>query len=883
MKKTATCALMLAMGTIRVFSADVYMTGTDGYGTSSFNSGRNWPSGATPVGGNDYHTGKYTLRTPDTSGIPLTATEEYIFAGDKLYVDGTDNTAGALALKTIGTNTCISIPYLFLWRGNVSVSAEGYPARVKGTVWVDWHCNVLPVNASDNWCARFSGPDNTELWLEAALTGPKDVYLRFQGTQTAGGFVARLKGDNSGYPGRFMSDRALLVFENDASLGAVPPDQQDNHFYLRNGGLMQFSESISQPVSVTRCGLFVDTTGGGLSVGDGETVTLALPLTGSGSMVKIGGGTLYYSGAWSGTGALTIREGAFGFTSASAHSSLPSATVASGAWYAAAATGETTDVPNHLTFADGAGVQLAYDAASGQAAVLALAGDTTFASPLKVRMAARPSAGQRVKILSVPVAARTVTKDDFDVDVGGDEGMSGLPRCNVEVENDGMTQDIYVTVRNYAYSVGTGDNNWYSYVYNRTVNGARVNLWNDGGCMAEGKDFLLKTAVTLRAGQADASAIDFTFPCSSMTLGLWNSIIALKCYSCTIPDLYFNAGEISAAGCVNHTNGQNAACQYLDGRIHINGTYNARSTFSGTSEYGIGIRAELFGSGYLKLQTSKYAAEGKREPHMEICRANPQFKGSVQLASQFGGGAQNGVTLHISDPLALGGARPTSNIEALRLSGRSFLHPDVSMTLDAANAGVFVEEGGFDVPEGVTLTIRENIRYAGTCVKDGKGTFAFDPRGSVGFGDKGWNGVDGADNLLLVRNGAIKPLVKDSFDKLRITVQQDGMIALDSIPSDADVAAYGLFNGNVCPFNLPDGVLNVRIDISGKPSSHSFKVSVCTVADTEASAIRGKLRGRTSSRREWFVPRFEESTPLSGFVTFSAVVESTSGLTICIR
>ena len=164
-----------ACGALHVFAADIYMTGNDAAWKSSFNSGNSWPSSAAPVPGNDYHTGKYIMRTPDTSLTPLTSTDEYVFAGDILYVDGTDSLAGQLALKTIGTNTCINVPYLFLWRGNVAVAAEGYPARVKGTVWVDWHCNVLPVNASDNWCARFSGPNNTELWLEASVTGPKGL------------------------------------------------------------------------------------------------------------------------------------------------------------------------------------------------------------------------------------------------------------------------------------------------------------------------------------------------------------------------------------------------------------------------------------------------------------------------------------------------------------------------------------------------------------------------------------------------------------------------------------------------------------------------------------------------------------------------------------
>ena len=883
MKTTTTCVLMLAVGTFRAFAADISMTGNDGYGTSSFNSGNNWPSGARPANGNDYHTGKYTMRTPDTSGNPLTATEEYVFAGDKLYVDGTDNTAGALALKTVGTNTCVNIPYLFLWRGNVAVSSENYPARVKGTVWVDWHCNVLPVNSSDNWCARFSGSDNTELWLEAALTGPKDVYLRFHGTQTAGGFVARLKGDNSGYPGRFMSDKALLVFEHDASLGAVPPDQQDNHFYLRNGGLMRFSQSIAQPVFVTRTGLFVDSSGGGLSAADGETVTVALPLTGPGPMVKVGGGTLYYSGAWSGTGTLAIQEGAFGFTSAATCSSIPSMSIVSGAWYAAGATGETTTVPGHLSFAEGSGVLLAYDAAAGQAAVLAFAPDTAFASPLKVRLTTRPAAGQRVKLLTVPVAAGVVTERDFEVDVGSDDGMPGLPKCTMEVESDGTTQTIYATVRNYAYSVGTGDNSWYSHVYNRTVNGARMDLWSDRGCMVDGKDYLLKTAVTLRAGQADAAAIDFTFPCSSITLALWNSIIALKCYSCTIPELFFNAGEISAAGCVGHTEGQNTSRQYLDGRMHVNGTYNARSTISGTTDFGVGVRAEIVGSGYLSFRTSKYAGEGNRTPTMEICRANPQFLGSIQLTSQFGGGSQDGMTLRISDPLALGGARPTPKIDSLQLNGRSFLYPETSMTINAANAGVYVEDGGFNVPEGVTLTVRENIRYAGTCIKDGKGTFALDPCGSVSFGGRGWDGVDGKDNLLLVREGAIKPLATNSFDRLRITVTKDGMLALDSRPEDADVAAYGLFNGNTAAFTLPDGVLNVRVDVADGTSSRIIKVPVCTVADTEAGTIRGKLSGRTSDSHEWYISRFGEDTVRSGYVTFSAFVEKTGGLCIYIK
>lgn len=98
---SAAAAILIASSAAN--AATITMTGSDSFGTSSFNSGSKWTGGAAPTAGNDYVTGAFTLRTP------ATITASHTFAGDSLTISSGGNlsfkgtlTSGATTI-TVGT------------------------------------------------------------------------------------------------------------------------------------------------------------------------------------------------------------------------------------------------------------------------------------------------------------------------------------------------------------------------------------------------------------------------------------------------------------------------------------------------------------------------------------------------------------------------------------------------------------------------------------------------------------------------------------------------------------------------------------------------------------------------------------------------------------
>ncbi|HZI32115.1 MAG TPA: autotransporter-associated beta strand repeat-containing protein, partial [Candidatus Binatia bacterium] len=79
-------------------TATIVMTGSDGFGATSFNTGLNWSNGQPPAGGNAYQTAAYLLRTPAN-------TADIAFAGDSLEIQNggilRDKTAAAVTIANL--------------------------------------------------------------------------------------------------------------------------------------------------------------------------------------------------------------------------------------------------------------------------------------------------------------------------------------------------------------------------------------------------------------------------------------------------------------------------------------------------------------------------------------------------------------------------------------------------------------------------------------------------------------------------------------------------------------------------------------------------------------------------------------------------------------
>ena len=830
----------VVMSMLVASAANHYMKSDDAGGKSSFNSGLNWDDGTAPCPGNTYITGNRTLRTPDTSGNPSAASGVYAFAGDSLSVGGASSgNAGPIALKTIGANVAVRVDDLRLLRGSISVSASGAPARLQGSLTVDEVCNKLPVNASDNWCGHIDAGDGGELWLESALVGTGAVYLRFRSTAANVPSLFYVKGDNSRYLGRYMSDgaRSIVVFDGAASLGGAA-GWIDNKLYLRNNGAMAFSSGVPQPVICPGGMMYVDASGGALHAFAGETTELGFPVNVVGPLAKTGAGTVFLNCECAGTSTVTIKEGAFGFNFGHIKTSNPPVVVNVGAYYANMNDMEPRFTPPNMTFAGG-GVQIPYSASAAVAGVLTLQSDAVVAWPLPVRLTEAPLAGQRFKVLSVPCAVKAVTAADFTLNYPNYD-VNGMLIATFEVEPNGDSRDVYVRMREWTRFTGTGDRQWYP---SKTFDSASGEYaWADHCTeMSNDKDYLLDVAATIRVGQNNTAAIDYTMPGSSLSVKRYNAALAIKCYRAIFPQLHFINGIIVPSGCSNLQPGQHADRQFLAGNIRIGGWDTAMSQFQSAGN-SLVLEADLSGTGVASFQT--YTKDLSTTAY--IVGDKPNFYGDIDV--YFNGTTGSGVTLEIDSPGALGAPSKTvGNIRGLRLRNLGFVRPATTMTFDSANRGVWSEGGGFDVPTGVVFTILQDMRIVNKFIKKGKGLLAFGPAGKMQYGQEGWRAPDGANNCVEVWDGSIQALTTNAFNGSMIVMKGTSTLAVSVDSDDAEVAKYGLVNPYAVPFVLEDGELRVSLapadeSVYKAAARAGRQIPVCTVADAAAAKLNGRFR-----------------------------------------
>lgn len=129
-------------------------------------------------------------------------------------------------------------------------------------------------------------------------------------TDGSGGTLTLSNGSNSFTGGIVVAPRDTLVLESSGAIGNAP-------FTLRNGAILQAGTALSIDNQGTLTGFpFVDT--------NGNATTLSGSIVGSGSLTKIGLGTLTLSGINSFTGGLIIEQGSVAVNSSSSLSTSSS-------------------------------------------------------------------------------------------------------------------------------------------------------------------------------------------------------------------------------------------------------------------------------------------------------------------------------------------------------------------------------------------------------------------------------------------------------------------------------------------------------------------------------------------------------------------------------
>ena len=541
---------------------------------------------------------------------------------------------------------------------------------------------------------------------------------------------------------------------------------------------------------------------------------LPMPISGSYGFTKDGDGRVTLSGTYT-AGAITVSEGTLEITETAALPSAHPITVKSGA------TLVVRQAPSNfaITAEDGARVIIAapYDVANCVSAPVALPATYTVPSGGQLIALAAPVAlpqhtALKLEMLTIAAGAADVTADDF-TDVT--EKTYGLPKSTISVEKDaGGVQHVYQTTRPVVKSIAifyTPEGSGYNYY---TINGA-PELWSDNLAVHPDADYLLVHSMN--------SLSDIDFGGGSLTISIPANTSGTTLHVREVKTRL--TATLYPPTIIRPNYGGRSFNVYGDWTIA--GVFDDVAPFvTLCSRYKVGgylsFGGALHGEGPLKLSAAEVGSMSLKNGvnQTRLYGDNSDFAGRLYVTNE--GSPTNeyvGTQFGFNSAAALGGAPDAFKANAITLDKYSMMCPSTNITFDTANRGVSgTGPYGFNVPTGVTFTVKVPIYQNNTMYKTGAGTLALG--GAMTFG---------TNNLCRVREGGMTALADAAVAGLDCTFADGTSIVLspDSTAANGfrnvtveDAAGGAAGKVNVVPL-LPEGGIDGTITLP-----------ICTVAAT---------------------------------------------------
>ena len=389
---------------------------------------------------------------------------------------------------------------------------------------------------------------------------------------------------------------------------------------------------------------------------------------------------------------------------------------------------------------------------------------------------------------------------------------------------------------------------------------AGSNHWSNAQRVQAGYDYYVPSGKLLGLWRADVG-YDYTFPGDSLTLagemsinGEPNRLVVQKfrIFPPVTISMYNGSNfSFDSPNPISIVSRSGAGTEELT--IHSYGSNSGDSFHLGTS-----VDAEIEGNGVLAM---RWRGKDVSFGHLAFNGLNTNFIGKViaycnrSSDSYYPFGAKFG-TLWVADQRNFGGAIPGANapvFNALTVTDRQVLRTKCDVTFDEPTRGIYVPFGArFRVDAGQTLTIRQQLTYAGKIEKIGVGTLALG--GTARFTANvletpyANNTFLEGTNVLAVCEGALKPLSAAAFAGVALVMSNNTSIVLDPSPSDPAVAQFGIkATAAGSSVSVPTG--HVTVKLAGEPANrHSVHAAVATFATAaEAETFKGKL----SFPRQW--------------------------------
>ncbi len=288
-------------------AANISLNASDALGASSFSAAGHWSNASAPSAGNNYFTGSYVLRIPAD-------TVSRKFAGDSLTL----NTGGRVLGKTTGSTQVITANSLILNGGNFEQATAANDNHV--LTWAG-DINVIALSGIGALGGANGSSAFETLDLTARINGTGDLQLGGPSLNAgADSGVVCLSAANP-YAGNLMVSNAVIASTVNRLL------QLNNKDALSNATLT-LNSLVANPVSFASAAntgpfnvgalagassqVLADTAGAAITLNVGAknfSSVFSGRLSGPGSLLKTGTGTLTLSGYNTYTGGTSVADG----------------------------------------------------------------------------------------------------------------------------------------------------------------------------------------------------------------------------------------------------------------------------------------------------------------------------------------------------------------------------------------------------------------------------------------------------------------------------------------------------------------------------------------------------------------------------------------------
>ena len=246
----------------------------------------------------------------------------------------------------------------------------------------------------------------------------------------------------------------------------------------------------------------------------------------------------------------------------------------------------------------------------------------------------------------------------------------------------------------------------------------------------------------------------------------------------------------------------------------------------------LNVNADVCGTGNLLMRNNS-----KQGGTVALGHINTNFHGRLTVKQNSDSTTKYQFTAVLNDARNFGGAYTmgTNTYNAITFD----FFPNLSVTNDAAftepTRNMLITGGAqFTVAEGKTLTLANQVTYAGELVKAGAGTLEL--AGTSRFIDGAAATVPVAGtNVLTVAAGALKVSAKDAAEGLAVSFAEGTKLV---VPADSE---YGYCNTKwnaPLTINTTSGKLPVEVALTSSiDGTQPFTVAICTVNSTAAGSL----------------------------------------------